>query len=82
VLLGVPVERIARPSLDQREARVGDLRVLYCAARRRSGEWFALGSLVDERGPRRERLVAGCGTTELNAVERMLLRAAERATGS
>jgi hypothetical protein len=82
-ILVVPVERIARPALDQREARIGELRVLYCAARRQSGDWFALGSLVDELGAGvHERLVSGCGPTESNAVESMLLRAAERASRS
>jgi len=57
------------------------MRVLYCAVRRQSGDWVALGDVIEERGPsgRKARLVSGCGPTEMTAIERMLLRAAERA---
>jgi hypothetical protein len=74
------VERRARPSLDQREARIGDVYVQYCAARRRSGEWFAVGNVVRRAGVAQQvsRLVSGSGATELGAVERMLLRAAQQ----
>jgi len=78
---GEPVERSARLSLDQREAWIGEMRVLYCAARRRDGDWVALGNVFDERDVLggRARLVSGCGPTELTAIERMLLRVAEQA---
>jgi hypothetical protein len=74
------VERRARPSLDQHEAHIGDVYVQYCAACRRSGEWFAVGNVVRRSGAAQQaaRLVSGSGATELGAVERMLLRAAKQ----
>jgi hypothetical protein len=68
--------------LVQREASVGDVRIEYCAAPRRTGDWFAVGTVIQEGGTpdRATPVVAGLGATELLAVERMLNGLAARRT--
>jgi hypothetical protein len=58
----------------QREASLGDVRVEYIVATRRTGDWFAVGTVIHESGAPGQAapLISGLGTTQVMAVERML----------
>ena len=74
----MPAQKSVR--LIQREVRVGDVRVEYCAARRRGGDWFALGTVIQKSGAPDavNPVISGLGTTELLAVEQMMRGVTER----
>ncbi len=72
------MERNTRTSLDEGEVQLGDVRIQYCVARHHSGNWFVVGSVLEggRSHAHTRRLVSGSGSTESEAVERMVERVA------